>query len=108
MSKEIKIGDVTLSYEIQTDESTNKRFAVVTGTEIDAKGDLAIPKEIEGCPVTSIVDGAFDDCSGLMSVAIPNSVTSIGDWAFENCSGLTSVTIPHGVTSIHEVDIHQQ
>ena len=41
MSKEIKIGSATLSYEIQTDESTNKRFAVVTGTARDAKGDLA-------------------------------------------------------------------
>ena len=27
-------------------------------------------------------------------------VTSIGNWAFENCSGLTSITIPNSVTSI--------
>ncbi len=102
MSKEIKIGDVTLSYEILTDESANKRFAVVTGTATDAKGDLAIPKEIEGCPVTSIEDEAFWDCSGLTSVTIPNSVTSIADGAFKKCSGLTSVTIPNSVTSIGE------
>ena len=49
--------------------------------------------------VTSIGDGAFRECSGLTSVTIPNSVTSIGDGAFEYCSGLTSVTIPNSVTS---------
>jgi hypothetical protein len=50
--------------------------------------------------VTSIGDSAFYNCSGLTSVSIPNSVTSIGASAFYNCSGLTSVTIPHSVTSI--------
>ena len=43
---------------------------------------------------------AFEDCSSLTSVTIPNSVTSIGGWAFYGCSSLTSVTIPNNVTSI--------
>jgi len=44
--------------------------------------------------------GTFENCSGLTSITIPNSVTSIGEYAFRGCSGLTSVTIPNSVTSI--------
>ena len=58
-------------------------------------GELAIK---DGTKV--IRDRAFQKCSGLTSVTIPNSVTSIGDEAFAVCSGLTSVTIPNSVTSI--------
>ena len=50
--------------------------------------------------VTSIGDSAFESCTGLTSVTIPDSVTSIGRSAFYNCTGLTSVTIPNSVTSI--------
>ena len=35
--------------------------------------------------VTSIGSGAFNYCSSLTSVTIPNSVTSIGDYAFDLC-----------------------
>ncbi len=62
--------------------------------------ELVIPSQIKNLPVTSIGDLAFEGCTGLTSITIPDSVTSIGNWAFSGCSGLTSITIPNGVTSI--------
>ncbi len=50
----------------------------------------------------SIGDSAFENCTGLTSIDIPNSVTSIGEGAFQKCNGLTSVTIGNGVESIGE------
>jgi hypothetical protein len=50
--------------------------------------------------LTSIGNCAFEYCSKLTSVTIPNSVTSIGELAFCYCESLTSVTIPNSVTSI--------
>ena len=50
--------------------------------------------------VTNIGDWGFNECNGLTSVTIPNSVTTIGTGAFSGCSGLTSITIPNSVTSI--------
>ena len=50
--------------------------------------------------VSMIGGGAFNACTNLTSVIIPNSVATIDFDAFEGCSGLTNVTIPDSVTSI--------
>ena len=49
-----------------------------------------------------IASGAFDGCSGLTGVTIPESVTVIGSSAFAGCVALEEITIPETVVSIGE------
>ncbi len=47
-----------------------------------------------------IASRAFDGCTRLTSVTIPDSVNGIGRDAFYDCTGLTNITIPDSITSI--------
>lgn len=70
-------------------------------TSPDSPSAVVIPEKVEidneQCVVTTIGDNAFEDCSGLTSINIPNSVTTIGDCAFYGCSGLQSVIAPRSL-----------
>ncbi|MBQ7882292.1 MAG: leucine-rich repeat protein [Treponema sp.] len=50
--------------------------------------------------LTEIGEKAFQDCSSLTSIVIPEGVTSIENYAFSDCSNLASVEIPASVTNI--------
>ena len=50
--------------------------------------------------VTSIDESAFDGCSNITQITIPNTVTTIKRRAFSGCDGLTSVSFPSSVQTI--------
>jgi len=50
--------------------------------------------------VTTIGTMAFDGCSSLTSIAIPESVYTISNSAFAGCSSLTSIAIPESVYNL--------
>ena len=52
--------------------------------------------------VTQIGYRAFYGCSNLSSIDLPAGLTQIGDYAFHGCSSLTSINIPDSVTQIGE------
>ena len=52
--------------------------------------------------LTSIGNNAFERCSGLTSIVLPNSVDSIGNYAFERCDSLTTIELSNSLTYIGE------
>ena len=78
--------------------------AIVISKDEAYSGNIVIPAtfkydEVE-YSVTSIGDKAFEWCSFITSITIPNSVTSIGEYAFQSCYNLTSLVIPNSVTRL--------
>ena len=63
-------------------------------------GELTVPSELGGRPVTVIDGWAFSGCASLTNVILPDSVTAIGDYAFCDCANLVSIRLPEGITAI--------
>ncbi len=85
-----------LMFALNSDETSY----YVSDCNESASGELVIPSTYNGKPVARIGDNAFNGCTGLTGVTIPDSVTNIGEYAFRECTGLTSITIPNSVTVI--------
>ena len=84
-------------FEYTTNEEGTVEITKYTGTG----GDVVIPSIIEGKNVTQIGQYSFENCTGLTSITIPDTVTTIWWNAFEGCTGLSNVTLPNSVTAIH-------
>ncbi len=91
----VSIRTVTYKHSNITSVTIPHGIEMLNGFYLPHVKDILIPNT-----VTSIGNGAFDNCSSLTSVTIGDSVTSIGEEAFYGCSSLASITIPNSVTSI--------
>ena len=88
----------SLTFNNFTYEVYDSEVAIMGYTGEDT--EIIIPSEIDGMKVTIIGYDAFNGCSALKSITIPEGVTTIGMSAFSGCSALESITIPEGVTTI--------
>ena len=74
------------------------------GFHSDYSGSITIPSMVNyfnvWYRVTRIGDHAFEWCTGLTAVNIPDIVTSLGEFAFAECSDLTAIALPKELTSI--------
>jgi uncharacterized repeat protein (TIGR02543 family) len=57
--------------------------------------------------IETIGDKAFQNCNGLASLVIPNSVTTLGEKVFYKCPALKSVTIGTGLKEIPEYTFYK-
>ena len=51
--------------------------ATITGYVEELSGDLVIPGDLDGVPVTGIGEEAFSSCFWLTGVTIPDGVTNV-------------------------------
>ena len=61
--------------------------------------NLEIPSKIEGLPVTAINNSAFQLCSSLKTVTLPDTLETIGASAFARCP-LERIEFPNSLKSI--------
>ena len=65
-----------------------------------AIGDVVLPDEVEGYPITKVEIAAFAAKPNLTSLTFPDSITQLGNRCFYNSDALTEVIIPEGITEI--------
>jgi hypothetical protein len=75
-------------------------FIEVCGYVGDDK-DIAIPKEINGKPVTMIDLGG---CDTIVSVTIPETITEVRSYGFEGCTSLVSIIVDSNNECFTSVD----
>lgn len=49
--------------------------------------------------VTTIGNGAFEECTNIFNLSLPNSVRTIGDYAFYDCKNIECLTLGEGLRS---------
>jgi hypothetical protein len=89
------VEDLTLS--LNSDELSY----TITGCSSTAYGNLDIPSQVNGKPITSIGYSAFSNCDLLTSIVIPETVINIGAAAFKFCASLKNVEINGLIQSIN-------
>ena len=87
----------------------NGMNATITGltTEGRALSQIQIPETIDTYTVTAIGSYAFEDCSNITSISLPDTIASIGDYAFYRCSNLASINLPDGLPNIGNKSFYQ-
>ena len=57
-------------------------------------GNIVVPAQVAGYTVTGIAASAFDGCTEMTSIIIPEGIIYINSKAFQNCSKLKSFSTP--------------
>lgn len=103
-NSEINTDWEKINYEIRTDENDNQYYAVTglkSGISKTSITIVNIAKKYKGIDVTSIENQAFNECTNVISVTIPNGIKTIETGAFRNCKNITELVIPDSVTEIY-------
>ncbi len=62
--------------------------------------EVEIPQSYDNKKITGIDYNAFENCTSLKKVIIPEGITEIGKYAFKNCTSLETISIPKSIKEI--------
>ena len=80
--------EAALSYEL-----VQGNYIVSQGSRINATDSVTILPTYNGTPVTELSANAFNGCTTLKTINIPNTIENIPSSAFDGCTSLVSVNI---------------
>ena len=92
-------GMYTDSYGVTYALSSDKMAAVV-GFD-NSSSDVVLG--VDGYTLCTIRKNAFEDCSSLVSITIPEGIGEIGENTFAGCSSLKEISVPSGVVTIRKL-----
>lgn len=92
---------IAVSAQAQFTFTTNNGNLTITGYT-GPGGNVIIPSETNGFPVTTISANAFYNKTNVTGVTIPDSITGMGTNSFGFCAGLTNATLGNGLTNISD------
>jgi len=87
------VDGYTWEYSIQGDTAWIKSVK-------PKSGNIIVPQELGGYPVTVIGSNAFLDGRDIHSVVVKDGVTGVYDSAFKNCNSLNRLVLPSTVSKI--------
>ncbi|MCR4759541.1 MAG: leucine-rich repeat domain-containing protein, partial [Oscillospiraceae bacterium] len=74
--------------------------ATLTKCSTSATDEIEIPEKFNDVPVTVIAPRAFQDCTAITSIKMPDSIEIIGEQAFDGSRRLSSINISKSVRTI--------
>ena len=102
-----KIGDYAFRNNCPSCKNYGLSGTLVIPNSVESIGkyafeSLAISRVEIGNNVTTIGEGAFDNCKNLSSVTLGKSIVSLGKESFAYCTALASITLPKSLKNIDD------
>ena len=90
------ISNEEWSYEINNGSVTIYKY-------LGSGSEVTIPDQIDGYPVTQLVNSAFSSNDNITKVIFPDTITKIGKYCFSYCRNLEGpLVLPKNLTSLGE------
>ena len=97
-----------INYRLNDD---NRTAEVIRRKGFEYEGNIIIPETTVfndvTYRVTSIGEHAFDCCSSLTTVVVPDGVMSIEWWAFCGCKSLTDITFQGTIAQWNKIKLRE-